>query len=54
LDLAEAGFAGVSPKRTGRPGYDANTWTVPLLASYLLTQGVVISARTLRRRIRAG
>ena len=35
-----------------RFGYDANTWTVPLLASYLRTQGVVISARTLRRRIR--
>ena len=36
-----------------RFGYDANTWTVPLLARYLHTQGVVISARTLRRRIRA-
>jgi transposase len=36
-----------------RFGYDANTWTVPLLASHLCTQGVVISARTLRRRIRA-
>jgi transposase len=36
-----------------RFGYDANTWTVPLLASYLRPQGVVISARTLRRRIRA-
>ena len=34
-------------------GYDANTWTVPLLATHLRTQGVVISARTLRRRIRA-
>ena len=32
-------------------GYDANTWTVPLLATHLRTQGVVISARTLRRRI---
>jgi len=36
-----------------RFGYDANTWTVPLLARHLRTQGVVISARTLRRRIRA-
>ena len=36
-----------------RFGYDANTWTVPLLATYLHTQGIVISARTLRRRIRA-
>src|SRR5689334_7691850 len=36
-----------------RFGYDANTWTVPLLATHLRTQGVVISARTLRRRIRA-
>ena len=34
-------------------GYDANTWTVPLLATHLRTQGVVISGRTLRRRIRA-
>src|ERR1700761_3336190 len=36
-----------------RFGYDANTWTVPLLATHLRTQGVVISAHTLRRRIRA-
>jgi transposase len=36
-----------------RFGYDANTWTVPLLATHLRTQGVMISARTLRRRIRA-
>src|ERR1700741_3764809 len=35
-----------------RFGYDANTWTVPLLATHLRTQGVMISARTLRRRIR--
>src|SRR5690349_6239325 len=28
-------------------GYDANTWTMPLLATHLHTQGVVISARTL-------
>src|ERR1700755_97214 len=35
-----------------RFGYDANTWSVPLLATYLHTQGVMISARTLRRRIR--
>jgi transposase len=34
-------------------GYDANTWTVPLLATYLRTQGLVVSARTLRRRIHA-
>src|ERR1700750_1102643 len=34
-----------------RFGYDANTWTVPLLATHLRTQGVVISARTLRWRI---
>ena len=32
-------------------GYDANTWTVPLLAKHLHTQGIMISARTLRRRI---
>jgi transposase len=36
-----------------RFGYDANTWTAPLLGTYLHTQGVVISTRTLRRRIRA-
>jgi transposase len=34
-------------------GYDANTWTVPLLTTHLHTQGVVIGVRTLRRRIRA-
>jgi transposase len=34
-------------------GYDANAWTVPLLTAYLRAQGLVISARTLRRRIRA-
>ncbi len=34
-------------------GYDATTWTVPLLATHLRTQDVVIGARTLRRRIRA-
>ena len=32
-----------------RFGYDATTWTVPLLATHLCTQGVVISGRTLRR-----
>ena len=32
-------------------GYDANTWTVPLLAKHRHTQGIMISARTLRRRI---
>jgi transposase len=36
-----------------RFGYDANSWTIPLLATHLRTQGLVISARTLRRRIRA-
>ena len=36
-----------------RFGYDANTWTVPLLTTHLHTQGIVISVRTLRRRIRA-
>jgi transposase len=34
-------------------GYAANTWTVPLLATHLRAQGLAISARTLRRRIRA-
>ncbi|MFL5252706.1 MAG: helix-turn-helix domain-containing protein [Rhodopila sp.] len=36
-----------------RFGYDANTWTVSLLATHLQAQDVVISVRTLRRRIRA-
>jgi transposase len=36
-----------------RFGYDANSWTIALLATHLRTQGLVISARTLRRRIRA-
>ena len=35
-----------------RCGYLATSWTVPLLAHYLAThQGIVISARTLRRRL---
>ena len=33
-------------------GY-TTTWTVPLLAAHLRAQGVAISPRTLRRRIRA-
>jgi transposase len=36
-----------------RFAYDANIWTVPLLTAHLRAQGVVVSARTLRRRIRA-
>src|SRR6201987_3062668 len=36
-----------------RFGYEVNPWTVPLLAAYRHTQGGVISARTLRRRMRA-
>lgn len=35
-------------------GYRATTWTVPLLAGYLAEHaGVVVSARTLRRRLHA-
>src|SRR3954468_24518202 len=35
-----------------RCGYQATSWTVPLLTHYLATQeGIVISARTLRRRL---
>lgn len=33
-------------------GVDANAWTVPLLAAHLRAEGLAISARTLRRRIR--
>jgi len=32
---------------------DTTTWTVPLLAAHLRAQGVAISPRTLRRRLRA-
>src|SRR5690242_16531015 len=34
-------------------GHDANVWTVPLLAAHLRAQGLLVSARTLRRRLRA-
>jgi transposase len=34
-------------------GYDANAWTAPLLAAHLRDQGIALSERTLRRRIRA-
>src|SRR3954449_7443453 len=35
-----------------RCGYQATSWTVPLLAHYLATrEGIAISARTLRRRL---
>ena len=34
-------------------GHEANTWTVPLLTTHLRAQGLLVSARTLRRRIRA-
>ena len=34
-------------------GHNATTWTVPRLAAHLRAQGVAISPRTLRRRIRA-
>jgi transposase len=34
-------------------GYDANAWTAPLLAAHLHDQGIALSERTLRRRIRA-
>ena len=35
-----------------RCGYQATSWTVPLLAHYLATQeGIAVSARTLRRRL---
>lgn len=34
-------------------GFEANTWTVALLATHLRRQGIALSERTLRRRIRA-
>ena len=34
-------------------GHNTTTWTVPLLAAHVRAQGVALSARTLRRRIRA-
>ena len=37
-----------------RCGYQATSWTVPLLTHYLATrEGVAIGARTLRRRLHA-
>ena len=51
--LADAKLRQLLTSDPSQFGYDVNTWTVPLLAAHLHTQGVVISARTLRRRIRA-
>ena len=34
-------------------GHDANVWTVPLLTAHLRAQGLLVGARTLRRRLRA-
>lgn len=45
-------LAAVLARDPRRCGYLATSWTVPLLAHYLAThQGIVISARTLRRRL---
>jgi transposase len=38
------------PRQFGR---GANIWTVPLLTTHLCAQGLLVSARTLRRRIHA-
>ena len=35
-----------------KAGVEANLWTVPMLSAHLRAQGLSISARTLRRRIR--
>ena len=45
-------LAAVLARDPRRCGYLATSWTVPLLAHYLAThQGIVISARTRRRRL---
>jgi transposase len=45
-------LAAVLARAPRRCGYQATSWTVPLLAHYLAKQeGIAISARTLRRRL---
>jgi transposase len=45
-------LAAVLARDPRRCGYQATSWTVPLLAHYLATQeGIAVSARTLRRRL---
>jgi transposase len=45
-------LAAVLAREPRRCGYQATSWTVPLLTHYLATQeGISISARTLRRRL---
>jgi transposase len=45
-------LAAVLARDPRRCGYQATSWTVPLLAHHLATQeGIAISARTLRRRL---
>ena len=45
-------LAAVLARDPRRCGYQATSWTVPLLAHYLAAQdGIAVSARTLRRRL---
>ena len=45
-------LAAVLARDPRRCGYQATSWTVPLLTHYLATQeGIAVSARTLRRRL---
>ena len=47
-------LAAVLARDPRRCGYQATSWTVPLLAHYLAARdGIAISARTLRRRLHA-
>jgi transposase len=47
-------LAAVLARDPRRCGYRATSWTVPLLAHYLAAQdGIVVGARTLRRRLHA-
>jgi transposase len=47
-------LAAVLARDPRRCGYQATSWTVPLLTHYLATrEGVAIGARTLRRRLHA-
>jgi transposase len=51
--LTDAGLRHLLANDPRQFGYNANIWTVPLLAAHLRARGLAISARTLRRRIRA-
>jgi transposase len=51
--LTDEGLRQLLTSDPRRFGYNVTTWTVPLLVAHLHAQGLVLSAHTLRRRIRA-